>query len=162
MSGQDDVAPRKLRILYHHRTRSKDGQNVHIEELTAALKRRGHEIIMCEPGGMREATFGEDATDEGAAIPATKTTVGSMPGVEVVVGEADEAATIPASGSVEIPAIETTATETTIENAAVGRTIKASASTDAVEIVAAPIGKAGIKKSMIRCRGLTEQDGGSQ
>lgn len=68
MSEEADVAPRKLRILYHHRTRSKDGQNVHIEELTAALKRRGHEIIMCEPGGMREATFGEDATDEGAGL----------------------------------------------------------------------------------------------
>ena len=60
--------PRKLRILYHHRTRSKDGQNVHIEELTAALKRRGHEIVMAEPGGMAEARFGEDAAAEGAGL----------------------------------------------------------------------------------------------
>jgi glycosyltransferase involved in cell wall biosynthesis len=63
-----DAPARKLRILYHHRTRSKDGQNVHIEELTAALKRRGHEIVMAEPGGMAEARFGEDAAAEGAGL----------------------------------------------------------------------------------------------
>lgn len=38
-----------MKILYHHRTRSKDGQNVHIEELTAALRRMGHEVIMVGP-----------------------------------------------------------------------------------------------------------------
>jgi glycosyltransferase involved in cell wall biosynthesis len=50
-----------MKILYHHRTRSKDGQNVHIEELIAALRRRGHEIIVVAPPVMQEAAFGADA-----------------------------------------------------------------------------------------------------
>jgi glycosyltransferase involved in cell wall biosynthesis len=50
-----------MKILYHHRTRSKDGQNVHIEELTAALRRRGHEIIVVAPPAMAETEFGSDA-----------------------------------------------------------------------------------------------------
>ena len=33
-----------MTILYHHRTGSKDGQAVHIEELTAALKILGHDV----------------------------------------------------------------------------------------------------------------------
>ncbi len=52
---------RFMKILYHHRTRSKDGQNVHIEELIAALRRRGHEIIVVAPPVMEEAEFGSDA-----------------------------------------------------------------------------------------------------
>ncbi len=38
-----------MKILYHHRTLSKDGQNVHIEELTAAFRRCGHEVIVVGP-----------------------------------------------------------------------------------------------------------------
>jgi len=38
-----------MKILYHHRIASKDGQYVHIEELTHALKSLGHEIIMVGP-----------------------------------------------------------------------------------------------------------------
>lgn len=49
-----------MKILYHHRTRSKDGQNVHIEELIAALRRRGHEVIVVAPPAMEEAEFGDD------------------------------------------------------------------------------------------------------
>jgi len=33
-----------MRILYHHRTKSRDGQAVHIAELIAALRQRGHEV----------------------------------------------------------------------------------------------------------------------
>jgi hypothetical protein len=40
---------RHLRILYHHRTRSRDGQSVHIDALIAALKRLGHEVEIVEP-----------------------------------------------------------------------------------------------------------------
>lgn len=40
-----------MKILYHHRTRSRDGQNVHIEELVGALRRLGHEVIVVGPGG---------------------------------------------------------------------------------------------------------------
>ncbi|MCB9955138.1 MAG: glycosyltransferase family 4 protein [Caulobacterales bacterium] len=38
-----------MRILYSHRTKSADGQYVHIRALTEALAARGHEIIMAGP-----------------------------------------------------------------------------------------------------------------
>ncbi|MEM9495455.1 MAG: glycosyltransferase family 4 protein [Pseudomonadota bacterium] len=44
-----------MRFLYSHRTRSADGQYVHIAELTRALIARGHEIHMVGPAGAREA-----------------------------------------------------------------------------------------------------------
>jgi glycosyltransferase involved in cell wall biosynthesis len=50
-----------MKILYHHRIRSKDGQFVHIEELTRALAAAGHEIIMVGPGAVERETFGADA-----------------------------------------------------------------------------------------------------
>lgn len=50
-----------MKILYHHRIRSKDGQYVHIEELTDALKRMGHEIIVVGPGAVAAEKFGTDA-----------------------------------------------------------------------------------------------------
>jgi glycosyltransferase involved in cell wall biosynthesis len=50
-----------VKILYHHRVRSKDGQAVHIEELVAALRRRGHEVIVSAPAGSDGAAFGSDA-----------------------------------------------------------------------------------------------------
>lgn len=33
-----------MNLLYHHRTKSRDGQAVHIRELTAALRRAGHRV----------------------------------------------------------------------------------------------------------------------
>jgi glycosyltransferase involved in cell wall biosynthesis len=50
-----------LRILYHHRIRSKDGQYVHIEELIRALRRLGHEVILVGPPATEKARFGDDA-----------------------------------------------------------------------------------------------------
>src|ERR1035438_2492939 len=45
-----------MKILYHHRTASKDGQAVHIEELIGALREIGHEVRVVGPeigaGGM--------------------------------------------------------------------------------------------------------------
>jgi glycosyltransferase involved in cell wall biosynthesis len=38
-----------LKILYHHRTRSRDGQSVHIDEMIAALRRLGASVCMVEP-----------------------------------------------------------------------------------------------------------------
>lgn len=38
-----------MRILYHHRTASKDGQAVHIDELIAALRALGHEVRVVGP-----------------------------------------------------------------------------------------------------------------
>ncbi len=43
-----------MKILYSHRTRSADGQYVHIRELTDALRVRGHEIVMAGPAGEKE------------------------------------------------------------------------------------------------------------
>lgn len=51
----------RLRILYHHRTASRDGQAVHIEELVSALRRRGCELIVVEPPSTAAARFGADA-----------------------------------------------------------------------------------------------------
>jgi len=38
-----------MKILYHHRTASKDGQAVHIEEMIAALRSQGHEVRVVAP-----------------------------------------------------------------------------------------------------------------
>ncbi len=38
-----------MRILYHHRTASKDGQAVHIEEMIQALRSLGHEVHVVAP-----------------------------------------------------------------------------------------------------------------
>ena len=38
-----------MRILYHHRTASKDGQAVHIEEMIEALRTLGHEVRVVAP-----------------------------------------------------------------------------------------------------------------
>jgi glycosyltransferase involved in cell wall biosynthesis len=40
-----------MKILYHHRTASKDGQAVHIEEMIASLRALGHEVRLVAPGG---------------------------------------------------------------------------------------------------------------
>lgn len=38
-----------LTILYHHRTRARDGQSVHIDELIRALRAEGHTVVVVEP-----------------------------------------------------------------------------------------------------------------
>lgn len=50
-----------MRILYHHRTRSKDGQYVHIEEMIHALRAQGHEVIIAAPPSAENEEFGADA-----------------------------------------------------------------------------------------------------
>ena len=49
-----------MKILYHHRIASKDGQYVHIEEIIKALKNQGHEIILVAPSMGEEQDFGGD------------------------------------------------------------------------------------------------------
>lgn len=49
-----------MRILYHHRTLSKDGQAVHIAEMIAALRRAGHEVCVVGPPSHDTARFGSD------------------------------------------------------------------------------------------------------
>ncbi|MEE9426246.1 MAG: glycosyltransferase family 4 protein [Methylococcales bacterium] len=57
-----------MKILYHHRIASKDGQFVHVEELTQALKRLGHEIIFVGPQVVDNSKFGA----EGGIVPLLK------------------------------------------------------------------------------------------
>ena len=57
-----------MKILYHHRIASKDGQYVHVDELTRALKRQGHEIIMVSP----TITETDDFGSEGGLVPLLK------------------------------------------------------------------------------------------
>lgn len=49
-----------MKILYHHRTASKDGQDVHIEEMIAAMRRQGHEVMVVAPRMANAASFGDD------------------------------------------------------------------------------------------------------
>ena len=50
-----------MKILYHHRTRSKDGQYVHIEEMIHALRQQGHEVVIVAPPSAETESFGSDA-----------------------------------------------------------------------------------------------------
>ena len=50
-----------MRILYSHRVQSRDGQSVHIEELVAAFRREGHEVLVVGPGLYNRATFGGES-----------------------------------------------------------------------------------------------------
>lgn len=47
--GKGQPAPHGLKFLYNHRTRSRDGQSIHIDELIHALRAEGHEVIVVEP-----------------------------------------------------------------------------------------------------------------
>lgn len=47
-----------MKILFHHRIASRDGQSVHIEELIAALRRQGHETVLVGPPGFGATGFG--------------------------------------------------------------------------------------------------------
>lgn len=48
-----------MKILYHHRIRSKDGQFVHVEELVQALRDIGHEVIIVAPAASEKTEFGD-------------------------------------------------------------------------------------------------------
>jgi len=43
------IDPPRMKILYSHRTKSSDGQAVHIRALTGALARRGHDLFIVGP-----------------------------------------------------------------------------------------------------------------
>ncbi len=47
-----------MKILFHHRIASRDGQAVHIEELIAALERQGHQTVLVGPPGLMATGFG--------------------------------------------------------------------------------------------------------
>jgi glycosyltransferase involved in cell wall biosynthesis len=47
-----------MKILFHHRIASRDGQAVHIEELLTALAAQGHEVMLVGPPGLTRTSFG--------------------------------------------------------------------------------------------------------
>src|SRR5277367_4732643 len=51
-----------LKILYHHRIGSKDGQAVHMDELIHAFEQLGHEVLVVGPKSFANASFGHDPT----------------------------------------------------------------------------------------------------
>ena len=50
-----------MKILYHHRIRSKDGQFVHLEEMVHALRSLGHEVEIVGPRHVEHESFGADS-----------------------------------------------------------------------------------------------------
>lgn len=50
-----------MRILYSHRIQSRDGQSVHVEELVAAFRALGHEVVVVGPGFYERAGFGAES-----------------------------------------------------------------------------------------------------
>jgi len=49
-----------MKVLYHHRIASKDGQYVHLKELSDALIEKGHELIFVGPKIIETDDFGSD------------------------------------------------------------------------------------------------------
>ena len=39
----------RLKILYHHRIASKDGQYIHLSAIVRELTKLGHDVILCGP-----------------------------------------------------------------------------------------------------------------
>lgn len=51
-----------MKIMFHHRIASRDGQAVHMDEMTDALRALGHEVILVGPTrGGQQTEFGSDA-----------------------------------------------------------------------------------------------------
>ncbi len=51
-----------MRILYSHRIQSRDGQSVHLEEMVAALRAAGHEVLVVGPGFYEQSGFGAESS----------------------------------------------------------------------------------------------------
>lgn len=49
-----------MKILYHHRIASKDGQYVHVESIINALRSLGHEVVIVAPKVAEKNEFGSD------------------------------------------------------------------------------------------------------
>jgi glycosyltransferase involved in cell wall biosynthesis len=49
-----------MKILYHHRIASKDGQYVHVEEIINSYRNLGHEVVIVAPDVAEESDFGSD------------------------------------------------------------------------------------------------------
>src|SRR4051794_12285100 len=55
---QNFIGKALMRILYSHRIGSRDGQSVHVDELVAALRQLGHDVLVVGPGLYDRAQFG--------------------------------------------------------------------------------------------------------
>ncbi len=55
-----------MRVLYHHRIRSKDGQYVHLAEMVRAMRELGHEVLLVGPRQIESRAFGAGAGLVGA------------------------------------------------------------------------------------------------
>ncbi|MDD4936328.1 MAG: glycosyltransferase family 4 protein [Acidiphilium sp.] len=51
-----------MRILYSHRIQSRDGQSVHVEDLVAAFRAAGHEVLVVGPAFYQSTGFGAETT----------------------------------------------------------------------------------------------------
>jgi glycosyltransferase involved in cell wall biosynthesis len=51
-----------MKILFHHRIGSKDGQAVHLDNLTTALRLLGHEVVIEGPSTIAEGSLGAEST----------------------------------------------------------------------------------------------------
>ncbi len=50
-----------MRILYSHRIQSRDGQSVHVEEMIAAMRGLGHEVLVVGPSFYDDSGFGGES-----------------------------------------------------------------------------------------------------
>ena len=50
-----------MRILYSHRIQSRDGQSVHVDEMIAALREAGHEVLVVGPSFYAQTGFGGES-----------------------------------------------------------------------------------------------------
>lgn len=51
-----------MRILYSHRIQSRDGQSVHVEDLVAAFRAAGHEVLVVGPSFYENTGFGAETS----------------------------------------------------------------------------------------------------
>ena len=58
-----------MKILYHHRTRSRDGQRVHIDGLIGAMRRAGHEVFEVGPESHENEDHGRVSRSRGYLRP---------------------------------------------------------------------------------------------
>ena len=55
-----------MNILYHHRTRGKSVEGVHIREIVNSLNRLGNEVLVLSPPGVNPLTEEQQNTDTGS------------------------------------------------------------------------------------------------
>ena len=60
LEARPRAAERPLRILFSHRTQSRDGQFVHIQELIQALRALGHIVNVVEPHHVKSLQLGDE------------------------------------------------------------------------------------------------------